>query len=95
MIRKSAVILAVNLALLSIVILLLAQWCYISVGEEPFSCLPLILPSLPFSFIADLLNVYVDDLSTRSWTIVTLGTAVFWFLIVLLVGGVIRIINRK
>lgn len=61
--------------------------CFHVVGEEPFACLPLVVTSLPFMFIAERMNIQYDG--PINWPLIIIGTAVIWLMAGVIIGTVV------
>lgn len=75
------------------IILALAWSCYVAVGEEPFVCLPLALPTLPFAWIADIINFQYD--APTNWFVLLAGSFVVWFTIGAATGLGVAMTKKK
>lgn len=89
---KKLIGLGLVLTTISTFFLVLARSCYISVGEEPWACLPLVTPSLPFTFLANLLGIPYDG--PTNWTLIIVGSAIVWFLFGVLIKLLIYFFYR-
>lgn len=85
--KRTYFVFAFGLSVVMSVIISLAWGCYNLVGEEPFVCLPLALPSFLFTWVADFVGIKYGG--PIDWPLIIIGSFVIWMILGFLIKFIV------